>query len=105
MCAASAYGVVMVFLIGGITAQTPDRDIPDGDPCCGHPDTWGEVALGFMWTLALAALVGAVLALAVALMVRGIRQRWLRLRALVFLPASAALLAALTMTVAVAVPP
>lgn len=101
----AAYGVVLVFLFGATSAQTPDPDIPDGDPCCGHPDTWGEVALGFMWTLALAALVGAVLALAAALLARGIRRRRLPLRALAVVPASAALLAALTMAVAVAVPP
>jgi len=105
LCAVAAYGVVLVVLVGATSAQTPDPDIPDGDPCCGHPDSWGEVALGFIWTLALVALVGAVLALAAALLARGIRRRRLPLRALVFVSALTPLLAALTMAVAVAVPP
>ncbi len=34
-------------ILGILTlGQTPDASIPDGDPCCSHPDTWGEVVLG-----------------------------------------------------------
>ena len=29
-------------------AQTPDPAVPDGDPCCGHPDTWSEIAVAFL---------------------------------------------------------
>jgi hypothetical protein len=38
---------------GGIAVQAPDPFIPNGDPCCGHPDTWGEVAEGVALTLGL----------------------------------------------------
>ena len=41
-----------------VAAQQPDPTVPDGDPCCGHPDTWGEVALGFVYAVML--IVGAV---------------------------------------------
>jgi hypothetical protein len=39
----------------------PDPDVPDGDPCCWHPDTWWEVARGTAfgaWTMMAAAAVG-----------------------------------------------
>ena len=39
--------VYLALLTAVISAQQPDPTIPDGDPCCGHPDTWGDVALGF----------------------------------------------------------
>jgi len=28
---------------------TPDPDVPDGDPCCVHPDTWGDIAESAAW--------------------------------------------------------
>lgn len=33
-------------MIGALSAlQMPDASVPDGDPCCGYPDDWGDVAL------------------------------------------------------------
>lgn len=41
------FGWFVVLLSALTSAQQPDPNKPDGDPCCGHPDTWGEVAAGF----------------------------------------------------------
>jgi hypothetical protein len=54
--AAGAWVSLLAVLFGGVAAQWPDPRVPDGDPCCGHPDTWGEVAEG----LASAAATGYV---------------------------------------------
>ncbi len=35
---ASGVGLLSI----AIGAQMPDASVPDGDPCCGHPDTWGQ---------------------------------------------------------------
>jgi hypothetical protein len=49
---ASAAPIVMAVTLAfwnvALSAQQPDPTVPDGDPCCGHPDNWGEVALGFV---------------------------------------------------------
>jgi hypothetical protein len=59
---ASAAPIVMALALalfsGVVAAQQPDPTVRDGDPCCGHPDTWGEVALGFGWAAML--VLGAV---------------------------------------------
>ena len=33
--------------------RRPDPSVPDGDPCCGHPDTWADVAFGTVYALAI----------------------------------------------------
>jgi len=52
LAVASAAPIVMALFLTllsvAVSAQQPDPTIPDGDPCCGHPDTWGAVALGFV---------------------------------------------------------
>lgn len=35
--------MLMVLLGSSYTWLIPDPAVLDGDPCCGHPDTWGEV--------------------------------------------------------------
>ena len=49
-------------------AATPDPRVPDGDPCCTHPDTWGDIAesAGVGAALAVAAVGMAVAAFASA---------------------------------------
>ncbi len=42
--AAGLWVSLLAMLYVGVAAQRPDPDVPDGDPCCGHPDTWGDVA-------------------------------------------------------------
>ena len=32
-----------VLLVGLGAGQAPDPFVDDGDPCCGHPDTWPQV--------------------------------------------------------------
>lgn len=65
---ASAAPIVMALLLAllsvTVAAQQPDPTVADGDPCCGHPDTWGEVALGFLYAAML--ILGAVAAAYVA---------------------------------------
>ena len=69
---ASAAPIVMALVLALLTvtvaAQQPDPTVPDGDPCCGHPDTWGEVAFGFVWAgmLVLAAVATAYVAVRLA---------------------------------------
>ena len=50
--------LALALFTGVVAAQQPDPTVPDGDPCCGHPDTWGQVALGFGWAAML--VLGAV---------------------------------------------
>ena len=50
LAVAALAGVSLILLGGLIAAQAPDPFVADGDPCCGHPDTWGDVAGS--WTLA-----------------------------------------------------
>lgn len=40
------FGAWLGFFSVLVAAQRPDPTIADGDPCCSHPDTWSEVALG-----------------------------------------------------------
>jgi hypothetical protein len=59
---ASAAPIVMALFLAllsvTVAAQHPDPTVADGDPCCGHPDTWGEVALGLLYGAML--ILGAV---------------------------------------------
>jgi hypothetical protein len=45
---------LLSLLAFAMSAQRPDPRVPDGDPCCGHPDTWGEVAYGIAYGVAIA---------------------------------------------------
>lgn len=72
-------GMLMIF----IGAQQPDPSVPNGDPCCGHPDTWWDVftTVGF-GALCMAVALGpvAVAAAAVVGVVEGRPPRWIRAR-------------------------
>jgi len=39
-----AIGIAWTLLMFAIAAVRPDPTVPDGDPCCGYPDNWAEVA-------------------------------------------------------------
>lgn len=56
--AAAGIGAVCMLFVGlyGLLAfpQRPDPAIPDGDPCCSHPDTWAEVRDGLPWFITVA---------------------------------------------------
>jgi hypothetical protein len=68
---ASAAPIVMALALalfsGVVAAQQPDPTVPDGDPCCGHPDTWGEVALGLGWAAMLVLAAAAMFYVALRL--------------------------------------
>lgn len=74
------YGTFWAWLGIGIGAQTPDAQVPDGDPCCGHPDTWFETIswtiAGLLWAIVCA----AVVALCVAVLWWATKGRALSLR-------------------------
>lgn len=40
------YGLLLALFFVALAAQRPDSSVPDGEPCCPHPDTWGEVVGG-----------------------------------------------------------
>ena len=69
------------FLLIAIGAQRPDPSVEDGDPCCGHPDTWQQsaeyVGAGTLWAIVAAGLL-AVAAAAAAGVVSGRPPRWIR---------------------------
>ena len=71
LAVASAAPIVMALLLAlfsvVVSAQQPDPTVPDGDPCCGHPDTWGEVAVGFVYAAMFLVGAGAAAYLAVQL--------------------------------------
>ena len=74
------HGAGWVALSALLAAQTPDPSIPDGDPCCGHPDTWGEVASGLAWTFGLLLVDALLVYVAVGLLIWSVHARWPRLR-------------------------
>jgi hypothetical protein len=41
--AAAPLSLLAVFAAAGLAKPNPDPAL-DGDPCCAHPDTWGDVA-------------------------------------------------------------
>ena len=41
---------LIAFSVG---AQRPDPTVLDGDPCCGYPDTWGDVARALSFGVAI----------------------------------------------------
>jgi hypothetical protein len=99
----SLYGALWVVLSAAITAQRPDPAVPDGDPCCTHPDTWHEVADGAWQTLTLASIDGLLLALGVAFAWYGhggVAPRWRRLR---WFPIGAVAATAIFMALALAI--
>jgi hypothetical protein len=79
-------GLAIAWLSIAVAAQRPDPSVPDGDPCCGHPDTWAEVVGGIGLGVAVAAICVAVLYLAMIFgefAFKGARPRVLRLRRLI----------------------
>lgn len=87
----AAWGVLWILLGGAISAQAPDPFVADGDPCCGHPDTWGEVAAGVAWTLGSVVLDALLVCLAITLLSWAATRRRPSLKRLALLPAGALL--------------
>ncbi len=82
----SLWASLIALLVGGDAFQEPNPFILDGDPCCGHPDDWGEVALGAVSALVAFGIVAAVGTVAAALGFWGSTGRWPRPARLVLLP-------------------
>jgi hypothetical protein len=99
----AAWGVLWILLGGAISAQAPDPFVADGDPCCGHPDTWGEVAAGVAWTLGLVVVDALLVCVAITLLTWAVARRRPSLKRLALLPAGA-LLAAVVVFAIVIVP-
>jgi hypothetical protein len=85
--------MLLAVLVGGISAQAPHPFIPSGDPCCGHPDTWGEARWGFVWTLGYVLAESLLWCLAVALISWAMTERRPRVKRLAMLPSGALLTA------------
>jgi hypothetical protein len=84
----AAWGVLFVLVVGSISAQAPDPLIENGDPCCGRPDTWGDVAAGVGGTLGVVLVDALLVCVGVALLVWATRGRWPRVKRLAFVPAA-----------------
>jgi hypothetical protein len=66
--AVAALWTFAVALIATSLLRSPNVDPAlDGDPCCPHPDTWGDVVLGVFSVAALAVVGVGLVVLAVAL--------------------------------------
>lgn len=100
---AGGHAAAVRAVVAGISAQAPDPFIANSDPCCGHPDTCGEVAGGAWWALALVLLDALLACMAVALVSWAATRRCPRLRRLALLPGGATLAAVLVLA-AVIVP-
>lgn len=87
LLAAALAGLTLALLTIGTAAQVPDPLIADWDPCCGHPDSWGEVAMGVTWGLVCLVIDGMLFAGAAAMLRWANTGRWLSLRRLSWLPA------------------
>jgi len=86
LLAAGLAGLALALFTIGTAAQVPDPLIPDGDPCCGHPDTWGEVATGVAWGLVCLVIDGMLFAGSAAMLRWATAERWLSLRRLSWVP-------------------
>ena len=87
------WGTLWVLFAGAVSIAVPDPSIPDGDPCCGHPDTWGEVAEGVAWTLGAALVDSLIFAAAAALICySGLRPPAERAWSLAAIPAAGVLI-------------
>ena len=98
--AAALWGVLWVSLFASYAAEHPDPDVPNGDPCCGHPDTWGDVLEGSAFTAGFAVLDGLLFVLAIALLRHAVRDRGTKRRWFLIVPALYAVAAILAIAIA-----
>jgi hypothetical protein len=85
-----AWGGVWVLLVAGMAGHRPDPRVADGDPCCAHPDTWGDVSSWTVAALGGAAGIGLLLIPAVGLGSYALRGRSPGPFALALVPVAAA---------------
>jgi hypothetical protein len=97
----AAWGVLFIMLVVVISARAPDPFIASGDPCCGHPDTWSEVAWGVALALGYVLLDALLVCVAIALLGWAATRRWPRLKRLALLPGGAALAAIIVLAIVI----
>jgi hypothetical protein len=90
---------VLVVFFGAVSLAAPDPTIPDGDPCCGHPDSWGEVAFGLMWTFVFVVVEGLILGLVCGLAGYAASGRWPPWRRLALVPVTTVAVAAVLIAI------
>jgi hypothetical protein len=61
------FGIAIASITTLAAAQRPDPSIPNGDPCCWHPDTWAQVAGGLAYAAGTVMACAALVYVAVAL--------------------------------------
>jgi hypothetical protein len=98
----SVYGTLWVLLAMSVAAERPDPEIPDGDPCCTHPDTWSEVADGAFAALSVASIDALVFTCGLACALYARNGRWPSWRRLRWIPIGAVAAAATLMALALA---
>lgn len=86
---ASAIAALFALFFVALAAQAPDAFVPNGDPCCGSPDTWRQEAVAAAEAILAVGLVSSAIAFGVALLSWSRRARWPRLRTLGRLPVAA----------------
>lgn len=97
----AAWGALFILWVGAYSARAPDPFAPSGDPCCGHPATWAEVAAGLAWTIGLVLLEALLVCAAIVLLCWAAKRRRPRLQRLALLPAGAVAAGILVLTAAV----
>ena len=96
------FGALWAWLGAAIAAQRPDPLIIDGDPCCGHPDTWGEVGDWSFWALTMVSTDALLFAGACACLGYAGNGCWPRWRRLRWIPVGAVAVTAAVLALALA---
>jgi hypothetical protein len=69
VCLPLGLWVALLALIYSAALRRPNPDPRlDGDPCCGYPDTWGDVLGGGTYTIAIASVAIGLLVAGAALL-------------------------------------
>jgi ABC-type Fe3+-siderophore transport system permease subunit len=97
--AASVAGAFYLLFMLALT-EPPNPYEPNGDPCCGHPDTWHDVWVGVGITVGFAAVLGAIVAGSIAFLMHSVRARWPRTRTILLISPALAVLAAVVVAMA-----
>jgi MFS family permease len=97
----ATFGSALVLLAADYAAERPDPSVPDEDPCCGHPDTWGDVAGSAAGAIGGAVAIGLLLSAACGLLWIAVRGRTPRRRWLAAGPLVATLATAVPLAVAI----
>ena len=98
LCIPATLWLMLVVGVISSGAQAPNPDVPDGDPCCWRPDTWGDWALGSASTVVASLVPGLLATIGAAMLIWGVTGRRARARRLRWIPVGF-LIAALALVV------